>query len=125
MGYLLLIKKIALFSWINNTHKSSSPLDLWGGQRRNQGEVKMNEKDSIIRVSVSKRYKVSLVAPKGFIFKETPLRSGNYLDEEELSTLKITLGGKVMTFETSMDYNLTGEDYTETLTQVIAPCEDK
>jgi len=71
--------------------------------------------DSTIRVSVSKRYKVSLLAPKGFVFLEDELKDGNYFDESEIKSLRVTLGGMVLTFETDTDYDLTGEDYERTL----------
>ena len=72
--------------------------------------------ENLVKASVSTKYVVSLMAPKGYLFTgQGEYDYNNILDPDEFKTMKITLGNKVLRYETTMSPELSDSDFTELL----------
>ena len=67
----------------------------------------------MISVLHSKIYRVRMIADKGTMFLESLIRETDVLDDREIDTLQILNGGKSIMWDTTINYDLTNEQYRE------------
>jgi len=68
-------------------------------------------------------YHTSLIALSGLVFDEELIRTGNYIDKEEMETLKVINEGKAIRWISSINYDLNSEEYSKIFSPAMKPAK--